>query len=47
MDCDGEKVLCADLVHATVIEHRLNDWELSAQCYRTAENELTRTPAWS
>ena len=36
MDCDGEKVLCANLVNATVIEHRLNDWELSAQCYRIA-----------
>ena len=34
MDCDGERHLCDDLVNATVIEHRLADYELQKICYR-------------
>ena len=34
MDCDGERYLCEDLVGASVIEHRLADYQVDKICYR-------------
>jgi len=34
LDCDGEEYLCRDLVGAQIIEHRLDDAQLAAECYR-------------
>lgn len=33
MDCDGERYLCEDLVGASVIEHRLADYQVDKICY--------------